>query len=287
MNDFRGEMTMHDKIEKLIDGSVIQHGKQNDRVYLMKLNDDATSVIKSISELATENGYTKIFCKVPSNVAPVFYSNGFILEATIPKFYYKTNDVFFMSKFLNSDRLMNLEHEKFNELSKLLVSNPGKRYVKKKSHSKIKFRKLGKSDVERLVEIYREVFLSYPFPIHHPGYIIKTMDENIQYYGAEKDGKIMAVASCEIDFEGRNAEMTDFATDAAFLGNNLSVFLLSNMEKEMKRQKIKTLYTIARLNSIPMNKTFIKSDYKFAGTLVKNTNIGGQIESMNVLYKHI
>jgi putative beta-lysine N-acetyltransferase len=95
------------------------------------------------------------------------------------------------------------------------------------------------------------------------------------------------VASAEIDNEGKNAEMTDFATDPDYRGKKLGQRLLSTMEKEMKASGIRTLYTIARLQSIPMNKVFLKRQYLYAGTLVRNTNIAGSIESMNVYYKHI
>ena len=131
------------------------------------------------------------------------------------------------------------------------------------------------------------MFESYPFPIHNPRYILKTMEEDVQYFGAEKDGKLAALSSAEIDFRGENAEMTDFATHLSHTGNNLSSLLLRAMEKEMKKQEITTLYTIARLNSIPMNKTFLQNDYQYSGTLIKNTNIAGKIESMNVLYKYV
>ena len=81
--------------------------------------------------------------------------------------------------------------------------------------------------------------------------------------------------------------MTDFATLPDYRGNNLSVILLDKMENVIRKQGITTLYTIARLNSIAMNKTFLKLSYKYAGTLINNTNISGKIESMNVYYKHI
>ncbi len=105
--------------------------------------------------------------------------------------------------------------------------------------------------------------------------------------GILKREQLIALASADVDTEGKNAEMTDFATLPAFRGNNLSVILLSEMENEMKKQEINTLYTIARLNSVAMNKTFLKLKYKYAGTLIKNTNIAGKIESMNVYYKHV
>jgi RimJ/RimL family protein N-acetyltransferase len=81
--------------------------------------------------------------------------------------------------------------------------------------------------------------------------------------------------------------MTDFATSRHHAGNNLSMLLLNHMEHEMKRQGISTLYTIARLLSLPMNKTFLRSGFTYSGTLRNNTNISGRIESMNLYYKRL
>lgn len=276
---------MHDVIELIGKGTLIQHGKHNDRIYLMKLDgQDVETITSEISRLAIEKRYSKIFCKIPKYIAPLFFADGYILEATIPKFYNKKDDVFFVSKFLNSDRLLNIENKQLLVLSNLLKDKPKK---KRKKASEYTIRKLNKSDVEQITDIYREVFDTYPFPIHNPGYILKTMQEDVQYFGAEKDGKLAALSSAEIDFKSENAEMTDFATHPEHTGNSLSVLLLKEMEKQMKNQGIKTLYTIARLNSIQMNKTFLRNNYKYSGTLIKNTNIAGKIESMNVYYKQM
>jgi len=276
---------MNDTIEIIGEGSVIQHGKENDRIYLMSLKGDASVTIDKIKELAKSNGYSKIFCKIPKSTAPVFFANGYLLEAYIPKFYNKQEDVFFVSKFLNSDRLLNIEKAQLLSLNNLLSNKPERKT--KKAINGYTARRLDKSDVEQITQIYRDVFVTYPFPIHNPGYILKTMEENIQYYGVEKDGKLVALSSAEKDINGGNAEMTDFATLSSHLGNNLSGLLLYIMENEMEKQGIKTLYTIARLDSIPMNKTFLRFGYEYSGTLIKNTNIAGKIESMNVYYKHI
>jgi len=276
---------MNDTIEIIGEGSVIQHGKENDRIYLMSLKGDASVTIDKIKELAKSNGYSKIFCKIPKSTAPVFFANGYLLEAFIPKFYNKQEDVFFVSKFLNSDRLLNIEKAQLLSLNNLLSNKPERKT--KKAINGYTARRLDKSDVEQITQIYRDVFVTYPFPIHNPGYILKTMEENIQYYGVEKDGKLVALSSAEKDINGGNAEMTDFATLSSHLGNNLSGLLLYIMENEMEKQGIKTLYTIARLDSIPMNKTFLRFGYEYSGTLIKNTNIAGKIESMNVYYKHI
>ncbi len=278
---------MFDKIDVIGEGTLIQHGKINDRIYLMKFDErDAQRIFSLLSEIALANKYSKIICKIPKHLAPLFFAEGFFLEAFIPNFYNNKIDVFFVSKFLNSDRLLHIEEESLLDISALLSNSPKKKNSKKKESGYI-IRALNKSDVEQITAIYREVFETYPFPIHNPGYILKTMDENVQYYGAEKDDKLVALSSAEIDFKAGNAEMTDFATHPDYGGNNLSSLLLKTMEKAMKKQDIKSLYTIARLNSIPMNKTFYRNSYEYSGTLIKNTNIAGKIESMNVFYKHI
>ncbi len=279
---------MQDKLEILGKGSLIQHGNLNQRIYLMKLDkQDASIIIDKLSALAHKNSYSKIFCKIPKWVAPLFISDGYLLEASIPKFYNDTEDVFFVSKFVDANRLQEVPKEALKSLSNLLEDTATKKKTTIQPNTSFELRKLEIADAEKIASIYKEVFISYPFPIHDPKYITQTMSEDVQYYGAIKSGKIVAVASSEMDVKGCNAEMTDFATDPAFLGNNLSVLLLNRMEEAMKEQGIKTLYTIARLNSIPMNKTFLKFDYRYSGTLINNTNIAGSIESMNVYYKNI
>ncbi len=277
---------MEDRIESIGNGSIIQHGKLNDRIYLIKLGrEDCPGILTSLRDLAEENSYTKLFCKIPEWAAPHFFADGFITEAIIPGFYHGREAAFFLAKYLNSDRLMNLENENLAVLSGLLKGTQKRESLNENGIFKV--RPLDGTDVDQITEIYRNVFRSYPFPIHNPKYILRTMMENVRYYGVKKNDRLIAVASAEIDFEGYNAEMTDFATEPGFRGLKLGQRILSEMEKEMKVSEIKTLYTIARLQSIPMNKVFLKHKYQYAGTLIRNTNISGSIESMNVFYKHI
>jgi putative beta-lysine N-acetyltransferase len=277
---------MTDIIEKIGFGTYIQHGKLNDRIYLMKLNkSDFPEILDDIFALAKKNNYTKIFCKVPQWAAAFLYSKGFIVEAQIPRFYNNSEDVFFMSKF-QPGRLLNPEHEMLEKLSQQLLNiNKVPRAIE--IPSGFNLIRLKKENAEMIAKVYQDVFESYPFPIFDPEYIVKTMDENVQYYGIETKGKLIGLSSAEIDKKGQNAEMTDFATLPEFRGQKLAYMLLLKMEKEMQLQEISTVYTIARLNSLAMNKTFQNASYKYSGTLIHNTNISGKIESMNVYYKHL
>jgi putative beta-lysine N-acetyltransferase len=277
---------MGDRIERIGKGSIIQHGTLNKRIYLIKLGKkDCPEILDSMRQLALSEGYTKIFCKVPEWAAPLFFADGYLTEAIIPGLYRGEAAAFFLAKYLDSDRLMTLETDDLRELSELLKIRPGSARSFDKGSPKIK--KLDASDAEQMTDLYKKVFLSYPFPIHDPAYILKTMDEDVHYFGVRKKGKLVALASAELDLKGANAEMTDFATDPDFRGQKLGQLLLRRMEVEMEAMQVKTLYTIARLKSQSMNKVFLKHQYLYGGTLLRNTHIAGSIESMNVYYKHL
>lgn len=277
---------MFDKVEKL-EHSVIQHGPNNDRVYLMKLAEkDSPEIIDKLHDLSLVKKYTKIFAKVSDNIVDDFLDNDFKKEATIPKFYKGKESAHFVSRFIGAARSF-LSLTKKQRIKKNIEVALGKKEIKNLRKPGAEFRSLEHKDATQLVSLYEKTFKVYPFPIFDEQYIKDTMDKNIDYFGAFIDDKLVAASSAEKDVENKNAEMTDFATLPKHRGKNLSYFLLKEMEKEMVIQNFKTLFTIARSASIGMNATFARLEYEFAGTLVNNTYIGEEIESMNVWYKHL
>ncbi|HMA61171.1 MAG TPA: putative beta-lysine N-acetyltransferase [bacterium] len=276
---------MQDKIEKL-GASSIQHGKFNDRIYLMKLADqNYPEIVKSLDNLARQNNYTKIFAKVRERHLDEFLANNYEKEAFIPDFYADNEKAFFVGKFLDDDRQNVNKQERIDKVIQV-AKNKSRIQTPPKIDSKFDFRIAEKSDADSMVNVYKEVFPTYPFPIHDPDYIQKTMDENIIYFGIWKGNQLIALSSSEMDRKEKNVEMTDFATLPEFRGNSFALFLLDKMEQKMNELGIKTFYTIARSVSFGMNVTFAKKGYKYTGTLKNNTNISGNIESMNVWYKN-
>jgi putative beta-lysine N-acetyltransferase len=275
---------MHDIVTK-IGNSVIQHGKYNDRIYLMKLSiADFPDIIYGLDKMAQDNGYSKIFAKVPQYAKDDFIKKGFIVEAHIPNFYYGKEEAFFMAKFFNEQRMYN---EKSEDINKVL-EEARKRAVESvitEPSAGFFYRICGAPDAPQMAEVYKRVFETYPFPIYDPEYIAGTMDKNVIYFGIWHQNKIVALSSSEMDIQSGNTEMTDFATLPEYRGQGLSAFLLQLMESEVRKRQIKTTYTIARATSYGMNISFSKMGYSYSGTLINNTNISGHFESMNVWYK--
>jgi len=273
-----------DKLE-FIGKTLIQHGKASDRVYLMKLNNkDMPGIVDKLVAIAKENGYSKIFAKIPENSAGIFLRSSFVKEAEIPKFFSGKETCLFLSKFLSKERAKDARESGIEDILTVTYKK-SKKNIKPKLCASYAFQKAAPEHAEQLSALYKRVFATYPFPVHDPKYILQTMKEHINYYIISDKERIVAASSAEIDYSEANAEMTDFATLPRHRGNNLSGCLLLRMEEEMKKENIKTAYTIARAFSAAMNITFARNNYFFAGTLINNTSISGQIESMNVWYK--
>lgn len=271
-----------------IKNSKIQHGLSNNRIYLMHLEkSDMPNIMDELDSLSAVNGYSKIFAKVPGPECPKFLEKGYVSEAAIPGFFKGAEECIFMSKYLDPKRGFEVDRKLNSRVLSTAISKRNSSSLSNESDicSGFSFRIAVPKDSSQMAHLYSNVFNSYPFPIFDPEYIKSTMDESLVYFCAWKGSELAAVSSCEMDVENYNVEMTDFAVLPKYRGKGLSLFLLGQMEILMRQKGIKTAYTIARANSFGMNSTFSKCGYSFAGRLVKNTQIGGTIEDMNVWYK--
>ncbi|AQU05356.1 lysine 2,3-aminomutase [Dehalococcoides mccartyi] len=265
--------------------SLIQHGKNSDRIYLMRLAaEEAATLITGMQALATENGYTKLFAKVSEDIKPLFEADGFETEAVIPCFYGGSKAGYFMGKFIDKDRKIEENGELLEDVLKVAHSKAGKVPAVKLPNG-YTLRKCTAEDTSAMAEVFSTVFASYPFPIFEPDYISRTMAESITYYGIWHGDRLAALSSAEqYPLEG-HVELTDFATLPAYRRRKLAGILLRTMEDEMKQKGFGVSYTSAVAESYGMNISFARQGYKFAGRLKNNTQINGSIKSMNVWYK--
>jgi len=276
--------TRSDKIEYL-DGAIIQHGTVNRRIYLMSIGDaDPEILVPRLIVLANKRSYSKIFAKIPFSKTLPFVSAGFQVEAEVPAFYQGNEAAEFMGYYSENQRQQEPDSEELDNIVRLSKWR-GKREQNKPLPREFKIRRCDPDDIQKMIKIYRLVFPTYPFPIHDPEYLHYTMKNNVDYYGLIISGQFLALASAEKDQKSKTVEMTDFATHPEWLGLNFSNHLLKRMEQTVNTEGFQTAYTIARAKSPGMNIVFAKNDYIYAGRLINNTNISGQIESMNVWYK--
>lgn len=274
---------MADKIERL-GRSTIQHGRENDRIYLVRLSEqDLPEIVDEMYNLAVSKGYGKIFVKVPQHSEELFLDNGYIREGMIPGFFKGREDAVFMGNFLKDERKTDPLRK---EAKKVLEAALSREQVESTDlESGFEFKECTPDDAAEIASIYRRVFSTYPFPIHDPAYIEKTMQQHTNYYGVRHKGFFVSLSSAEMYPEYACVEMTDFATLPAYRGKKLALYQLFSMGNKMGTRGYITAYTIARAVSYGMNITFARAGYEYGGTLVNNTNIAGRLESMNIWYR--
>ncbi|MBD3419025.1 MAG: putative beta-lysine N-acetyltransferase [Chitinivibrionales bacterium] len=264
--------------------STIQHGKLSNRIYVMHLQEsDFPAILPELNHLANRNGYTKIFARIPHFAYRGFLDDGYRCEAKIPVFFAGTQPGYFMAKYFDEARAHSLKEEE----EQAILDKAGQR-IRSETPSLRKGYTLAKcepADAEDMAHLYRAVYDSYPFPIFSPDYLSDTMQRNFVYYAVRKGAEIVSVASAEIDFEALHAEVSDFATLPEYRRKGFAACLVSQLENELHRMKIATVFTIARAQSPGINMVFGGSKYAFAGMLINNTNIFGSIQDMNVWYK--
>jgi len=266
--------------------STIQHGHENDRVYLMELDDrDMPDLLPLINALAVQESYGKIFAKVTARWAATFEDDGFRTEAMVPGFFRGEENGHFMGKYLDPDRAADSRDDEIGRILDL-ARKKGGRQGEAGAGTGYTIRRCTLEDCVAMAALYRDTFPSYPFPVHDPKFLAETMADHVAYFGAcGKNGELAALASAEQYRRGGHVEMTDFLTVTGQRRRGMASRLLTTMEKEMRRRGLAVAYTIARALSPGMNITFARAGYRHAGTLINNTQICGRIESMQVWYK--
>lgn len=265
--------------------SLIQHGYYNNRIYLINIHPhDIESVLKRINYLQLVYSYEKIILKVPKGFSRDFITPDTRIEATIPGYFQGVDDAVFLSRFFSAERADEQTYYRIQKNIQNCTDNSLSSIQKDYSPSVI-IREATYPDIPGICSLYQRVFETYPFPIKEPQYLKKIMDSGIPFFIAETSMGIIAAGSCEIDSYASAVEMSDLAVDPRFRGFGLSKSVLTIMEEKMRNMKVKTAFTICRAEPIQINRLFSRFGYQYGGTLIKNTNICGKFESMNVWYK--
>lgn len=244
----------------------------------------AGEMVQALAENAKLHGLDKIWLKSTADWENAFLSAGMKLEASIPGYYYGKETALVFAKYLSAGR-QTPSNSKDIVLAEELISGFKTENGKRMLPSGITPLWAKREHCADLARLYSRVFPTYPFPVADPGYIKHTMDSGTCYITAWHDDELIAASSAETNRPQKNAEMTDFATIPAWRGHGLASCLLSQMESRLDSEGYRCLYTIARSSSIGMNKVFAGAGFSFNGVLIKNCNIGGDFEDMNVWSK--
>ncbi len=246
---------------------------------------DYQKMIKRFSWIAEANQFDKIFVKTKSEDFQEFLSRGYVMEGVL-RYYFSGEDAYVLSRFSSEERIHSDCLIEEGVIVEDIIYGSKKKEVKPLSES-FEIRTATLDDIPQLVYIYRSVFETYPSPLANPDYIKSAMGRDVIFKLAFEDGMPIAAASAEILKKHSNAEMTDCATIPAAQGRGIMQHLLADLENVVREKGIKTAYTLARAQSIGMNKSFFRLRYEYSGRLINNCDIFGQFEDLNIWVKKL
>jgi beta-lysine N6-acetyltransferase len=293
-----------------IGSSLVQHGPDSDRVYVMRIAPgDVRLVLDEAESLATRNSYGKIVVKARASDFGELARRGYRVEAVVPRFHEGGESGLFAGKFLEAGRATPRD-PRIQEVveagraahARALAETgpddrPGSSVEPPTSPAAMSngggmprgevvvVDEAGPEDLDELAACYAEVFESYPFPIEDPAHLRAEREHGTRFFTARDHGRLVGASSMEPAGPPGVVEMTDFATLPSHRKRGIATDLLALMGRHAREAGVRVAYTIARAGSFGMNITFGRRGYRYAGTLINNTWIGGAIESMNVWYK--
>lgn len=256
----------------------------NKRIRVDDYYGNINRIVRTMEKIAADEQYGKIIIKARQEDVVLFLSIGYVLEAIVDH-YFSGNNMYFLCKFLQSERRnSDVWHEEDELLENILSS---KLIDSKQSSHEYSLVKCTENDAEQLADLYKTVFKVYPVPMNNPMYIKKCMREGSVFLAYEHDGKMISAVSAEVNQKYRNAEITDCATLPDYRKFKLMQFLIARLEDELRSRRIYCLYSIARANSYGMNAVFHRLHYMYRGRLANNCYIFEDIEDMNVWVKFL
>lgn len=254
----------------------------NDRIKILEPGGLSVESLTRIKEYAMEKHFGKILCNCRRNERETFLQNGFTEEGRIDGFF-QGETAYCVSFFTDPNRKIAHGWDMENKI--LGQCFAGARDSVHPLEDGATIRDADHRDIPQLIRMFKEIFKTYPSPVHSADYLRHIMENKTMFKVAEIDGEIVSVASADMDVKNKNAEITDCATKPACRGKGLLTHIIARLEKSLEEKGFHVLYSLSRATEPGINKALWKMGYEYTGRMVNNCHICGSFENMNVWVK--
>ena len=255
--------------------------ERNRRIKLLDCGHDPAETVAAAVYLAEQQGLEKIWGVVSPAEWVVLSRIGFTREGTLDGYFAEAPGIA-VARYLNGQRAHSTRMEMEDSIVAMAITQTV--HAVPTSVPGYRARLARQSDAEAISRMLRAVFETYPTPIDSASAIQAAMD-HIRFAVVEYEGAIIGVTSADVDTEHRVAEMTDCAVLPEHRGHGLMLMLLRFLENAVGNLALRSLFTLARATSVPMNLTFARLDYAYRGRLINNCHIAGSWEDMHLWVK--
>ena len=254
----------------------------NKRMKILNYQSISDNIIKEIVDFSMAEGFGKIISNCRIKLLKQFRSCGFIIEGIINGFF-QGEDAYCIAYFLDPKRQVESKREEEDAILYHCFNDP-ERNLKQENHT-FSVRHADVNDIPQMIKLFSAVFETYPSPVFSMEYLEKVMNRHVIFKVAEENGRIISIASAEMDKINLNAEITDCATYPEYRGRGILKNLIHCLENELKEKGFHTAYSLSRAINPGINKALSRLGYKYSGRLINNCHICGGYEDMNIWVK--
>jgi putative beta-lysine N-acetyltransferase len=266
--------------ETSLAGNTVRHGKLNNRIYVLDAQIDRPHALhKSLTELASAKGYTKIIAKVKDSQVLPFLRQGYQIEATVPG-YFGLEDAIFVSYFLEQQRASCNKHELHDDiLEKASQTMPwrGEQLVEE-----LTIRKATTDDARDISKVYNLAFSSYSSPVGDENFVKTSIANGVDYFCMVYMNAVIGCVRVEYEADAPNARLYDIVVAEQFRNQGVATALVKACCHVLENQGVSFVYSVCRAASFAINKVFARLGYEYGGRLLNNNLVNGELESMNV-----
>lgn len=268
----------------IFEGLDICEDPLNKRLKIIDYANLSDPVIHRIVAYAKQNNLGKIVANCRRQDRDLFEGCGFVAEGMIEGFY-EGEDAVCISYFGNQQRKIAPYKLKEDLIIEYCINHPSPFTASKKRD--FLTRRAVPKDIPQMITLFRAVFVTYPVPICNADYLKAMMGDQMIFMVAEVNGKIVSIASADLDQQNKNAEITDCATYPEYRGQNMLSQLINKLEQELKQMRFLTVYSLSRAKNVGINKALCNLGYRYQGRRVNNCHICGDFEDMNIWVKRL
>ncbi|ALC81328.1 MULTISPECIES: putative beta-lysine N-acetyltransferase [Bacillus] len=264
--------------------AVVDYDLINKRIRVLDYEGKAAALADILIKTGKERGMEKIIIFAKTYDQKDLLQKLFLQEGEIDG-YYNGYRALLMTYYLDQTRKTTNSWERQDHLLQTIL-NQSKKPIRDHGFS-FQIREAKAEDSEMLTDLYKKVFPIYPAPITDRAYIEKTITGGSVYYTCFSGDTLISAAAAEINTKLGHAEITDCATLTEFAGHSILTRLIIELEKKVKQMGIFHVFSLARAESIGMNKTLCRQSYSYGGRLINNCVIFNGLENMNIWQKKL
>ncbi|MCG7546427.1 GNAT family N-acetyltransferase [Pseudoalteromonas sp. Of7M-16] len=240
--------------------------------------------LSHIDHTASEHGATKILLKVQESNSLPLLSNGYQIEATIPKFYNK-EDAIYVAKFLENQRQIEPQGEVYDDVLDHVIASTESWGNEEQNISLA--RQAHSADARNIAKLFANNRAAYSNKQHDEAAVVANIRAKHIYFVIEYLNNIVAVVHIKLDKSTHSAFIQELVVANFVKNQRMATTLVDFALMQLRHTNTTKIHCHCLSGDYAMNKVMARHDFNFGGRLANQLVIKDQFQSVNIWSKHL